>query len=235
MQGRAIRVPLTRHPSARVATNKPTGSGSTRPSPAHFCRRICENAESGHAVTSLATHPPVLSPTRLRGVGSTRPSPAHFCRRICENAGSGHAVTSLATHPPVLSPTRLRGMDSTRPSPDHFCRRICENAGSGHSGSSHSPLFRPCCHQHAYGEWVPRRRPQGRRHSTVADATAFNWASNRGMNPTANMKCPYGTGEPGTDTRFQIPICRQGPGLQRRFPVITSVIPVLGYESPRPA
>jgi hypothetical protein len=25
----------------------------------------------------------------------------------------------------------------------------------------------------------------------------------RGMNPTANMKCPYGTGEPGTDTSFR--------------------------------
>jgi hypothetical protein len=45
-------------------------------------------------------------------------------------------------------------------------------------------------------EWIGRRRPLGRPDSTVADATGVWGAGYRGMNPTANMNCPYGTGEP---------------------------------------
>jgi hypothetical protein len=38
--------------------------------------------------------------------------------------------------------------------------------------------------------------------STVADATGISWACSRGINPTANMECPYGTGELGLETGF---------------------------------
>jgi hypothetical protein len=56
-------------------------------------------------------------------------------------------------------------------------------------------------------EWIGRRRPQGHPDSTVADATGISWASDRGMNPTANMKCPYGTEKPRLNGSFLSLIC----------------------------
>ena len=56
-------------------------------------------------------------------------------------------------------------------------------------------------------EWFPRADHRAALIQPALTRRASDVTCFRGMNPTANMNCPYGTGEPRIETSFLIPIC----------------------------